>query len=161
MNSGPVLHVGSHGGDVRRLQRLLVEMKLLGFLGIDGSFGPQTEGAVESFQGSAGLVVDGVVGPLTWGALPPDPNTPLVQSGASGVVVSALQTGLTAYSNDDPAANPGAIDGIFGPHTKSAVQAYQGDRGVAADGIVGDRTWWVPAGAAGATLATLSGLTTV
>jgi len=29
------------------------------------------------------------------------------------------------------------------------------------DGIVGDMTWWVPAGAAGATLASLAGLTTV
>jgi peptidoglycan hydrolase-like protein with peptidoglycan-binding domain len=161
MNSGPVLNVGSHGGDVRRLQRLLVEMKLLGFDGIDGSFGPVTEGAVESFQGSEGLVVDGVVGPITWGALPSDPNTPLVQTGATGAVVAALQTGLAAFSNDDPAANPGAIDGIFGPHTKSAVQAYQGDHGVAIDGIVGDHTWWVPAGAAGATLASLAGLATV
>ena len=45
--------------------------------------------------------------------------------------------------------------------TDAAVRAYQGDRGVAVDGIVGDQTWWVPAGAAGATLASLSGLTTV
>ena len=41
------------------------------------------------------------------------------------------------------------------------MKAYQGQRGVAADGIVGDRTWWVPAGAAGATLASLAGLTTI
>jgi hypothetical protein len=41
------------------------------------------------------------------------------------------------------------------------VKVYQGSRGVAADGIVGDQTWWVPAGAAGATLASLAGLTTV
>ena len=38
------------------------------------------------------------------------------------------------------------------------MKAYHGERGVPADGIVGDRTWWVPAGAAGATLA---GLTTI
>lgn len=41
------------------------------------------------------------------------------------------------------------------------MKAYQGARGLNADGIVGDRTWWVPAGGAGATLASLSGLTTV
>jgi hypothetical protein len=29
------------------------------------------------------------------------------------------------------------------------------------DGVAGPRTWWVPAGAAGATLASLAGLTTV
>ena len=160
MNSGPVLSVGASGSDVRRLQRLLVEMKLLGFLGIDGSFGPQTEASVESFQGSEGLVVDGIVGPITWGALPADPDTPELSSGASGLAVAALQAGLTAYSSQNSSANPGAIDGIFGPHTAGAVKAYQGDRGLATDAIVGDHTWWVPTGAAGTTLASLSGVTT-
>jgi peptidoglycan hydrolase-like protein with peptidoglycan-binding domain len=161
MNSGPTISMGSSGADVRRLQRLLVEMKLLDFPGIDGSFGPNTDGAVRSFQQSAGLVDDGIVGPLTWGALPADPNTPLLSQGSTGGAVSALQQGLTAYSNEDPAVNPGPIDGIFGPLTAAGVQAYQADRGVAVDGIVGDQTWWVPAGAAGATLASLSGLTTL
>jgi peptidoglycan hydrolase-like protein with peptidoglycan-binding domain len=36
---------------------------------IDGGFGPQTLAAVESFQGAHGLVVDGVIGELTWQAL--------------------------------------------------------------------------------------------
>ena len=40
------------------------------------------------------------------------------------------------------------------------MKAYQGDRGLGTDGIVGDRTWWVPAGAAGATLASLAGVAT-
>ena len=35
MNSGPTLSVGTSGDDVRRLQRLLVEMKLLDSAGID------------------------------------------------------------------------------------------------------------------------------
>jgi len=50
---------------------------------------------------------------------------------------------------------------VFGPQTTAAVRAYQGDIGVAVDGIVGDQTWWTPAGGAGATLASLAGLTTV
>jgi peptidoglycan hydrolase-like protein with peptidoglycan-binding domain len=71
----------------------------------------------------------------------------------------ALQRGLTAYSmGGNAAVNPGAIDGDFGPMTASAVRAYQGERGVTVDGIVGDQTWWVPVGAAGATLASISGL---
>jgi peptidoglycan hydrolase-like protein with peptidoglycan-binding domain len=161
MNSGPTLSIGSSGSDVSRAQRLLVEMKLLDFTGIDGNFGPHTQSAVESFQSSAGLSVDGIIGPATWGALPADPNTPQLAQGATGLVVAALQEGLSAYANEDPNVNPGAIDGIFGPLTDSAVRAYQGDRSVAVDGIVGDQTWWVPSGAAGATLASLSGLTTV
>jgi peptidoglycan hydrolase-like protein with peptidoglycan-binding domain len=161
MNSGATLSNGSSGNDVTRLQRLLVEMKLLGYTGIDGSFGPVTQGAVESFQQSDGLTVDGIVGPMTWGALPADPDTPLLQNGSSGTEVSALQRGLTTYSSEDPSTNPGAVDGAFGPLTESAVRAYQGDRGIGVDGVVGDQTWWVESGAAGATLASLSGLTTV
>ena len=85
MNSGPTISVGSSGNDVRRLQVLLVEMKLLDPAGIDSSFGPNTEGAVQSFQESAGLGADGIVGPLTWGALPADPNTPQLAIGDTGV----------------------------------------------------------------------------
>jgi peptidoglycan hydrolase-like protein with peptidoglycan-binding domain len=161
MNTGTMISTGSSGADVRRLQRLLVEMKLLNFTGIDGSFGPNTDTAVRSFQESAGLVADGIVGPLTWGALPADPNTPQLSQGSTGTVVASLQQGLTVYSSEDSSVNPGAIDGDFGPMTAAAVRAYQADRGIAVDGIVGDQTWWVPAGAAGATLATLAALTTV
>jgi murein L,D-transpeptidase YcbB/YkuD len=161
MNSGPTISVGSSGNDVRRLQVLFVEMKMLDPAGIDSIFGPNTESVVQSFQEGAGLAADGIVGPLTWGALPADPNTPQLAMGDSGSAVAGLQQGLTAYSNEDPATNPGAIDGEFGPMTEAAVRAYQADRSVGVDGIVGDQTWWVPAGAAGATLASLSGLTTV
>ena len=155
------LHTGSHGPEVRRLQRILVMIKLLGFDEIDGVFGPKTKAAVESFQQAEGLGVDGVVGPQTWAALPPAPDTPLLKRGAHGAAVSALQQGLRTYGGAGSPTDPGAIDGAFGPNTESAVKAYQGERGVGVDGIVGDRTWWVPAGAAGATLASLAGRTTV
>jgi peptidoglycan hydrolase-like protein with peptidoglycan-binding domain len=161
MNNGPTLHSGSTGSDVRRLQRILVMVKLLDPAGIDGVFGPHTEAAVKSFQESAGLASDGIAGPLTWAALPADPNTPQLAIGDTGSVVSALQQALRDFHGPGTPTDPGAIDGIFGPHTKNAVRAYQSDRGVAADGVVGDQTWWVPAGAAGATLASLAGLTTV
>jgi peptidoglycan hydrolase-like protein with peptidoglycan-binding domain len=161
MNSGPVLQQGSSGPDVRRVQRILVMIKLFGWEEIDGIFGPKTKGAVKSFQESKNLVEDGIVGPATWGAMPKDPNTPLVSNGDTGPVVKALQQGLHTIASGGSGLDPGQIDGIFGPKTEAAVRAYQTDQGVDSDGIVGDRTWWVPAGAAGATLASLSGLTTV
>lgn len=157
----PTLRNGSSSADVRRLQRILVMIKILGFEGIDGIFGPKTEAAVRSFQEGEGLTVDGVVGPATWGALPPPPHTPQLHRGSHRPEVSALQNGLKLIGGVGSPTDPGAVDGSFGPHTEAAVRAYQGERGVAVDGIVGDRTWWVPAGGAGATLASLAGLTTV
>ena len=154
------LQTGSHGTEVRRLQRILVMIKVLSFEQIDGVFGPKTEAAVRTFQEGEGLTVDGVVGPATWAALPPAPDTPQLASGAHGAAVSARQKGLRTYRGAGTPTDPGAIDGNFGAHTEAAVRAYQSDRGVGVDGIVGDRTWWVPAGAAGATLASLAGLTT-
>jgi peptidoglycan hydrolase-like protein with peptidoglycan-binding domain len=159
MNSGPTLSIGATGHDVRRLQRIFVMTKALVFSDITGSFNVTTEQAVKDFQQGAGLTVDGIVGPVTWQALPADPDTPVLSRGASGSVVTALQQGLKKYST--PATDPGLVDGDFGPKTKAAVKAYQQDRAVHVDGIVGDQTWWVPAGAAGATLASLSGLTTI
>ena len=159
MNSGSTISIGSTGHDVRRLQRIFVMMKTLGPASITGTFDATTEQAVKDFQQGAGLTVDGVVGPMTWQALPADPNTPVLSRGASGSVVTALQNGLKRYGT--PATDPGAVDGDFGPKTEAAVKAYQQDRGIEADGVVGDQTWWAPAGAAGATLASLSGLTTV
>lgn len=155
MNNGPTLQSGSTGGDVKRLQRLLVMLKFLDYTGIDGSFGAQTQNAVTSFQQAAGLTADGIAGPQTWQALPADPDTPELSNGSAGTEVSAMQQPLK-----NAGLYNGPIDGLFGPNTEAAVRAYQTARGVTTDGIVGDRTWWVPAGAAGATLASLSGLTT-
>ena len=162
MNQGPTLSIGSTGNDVRRLQRIFVMMKTLDFTHITGTFDAQTQQTVKDFQGGAGLTVDGVAGPATWQALPADPQTPRLARGATGPAVIALQKGLRKFSPapGDP-TDPGATDGIFGPKTESAVRAYQTGHSLVADGIVGDKTWWVPAGGAGATLASLAGVTTV
>lgn len=140
MNSGPTLSIGSTGAEVRRLQRILVMMKNLDYTDITGTFGTETEQAVKGVQSSDDLTVDGVVGPLTWQALPATPDTPTLAFGASGPSVTALQQGLTRYS---ATPGPGPIDGKFGPETEAAVRDYQSGRGVTVDGVVGDQTWWV------------------
>lgn len=136
MNSGPTLRAGMTGPDVRRLQRLFVEMKDVNFEQINGSFDSATKTAVQSFQQSNGLTSDGVVGTQTWSKLPPDPNTPVLAEGASGLTVSALQRGLKSYSAQNTAVDPGPIDGLFGSPTAAAVRLYQTDRGVAVDAVV-------------------------
>ena len=115
-------------------------------------FGPKTEAAVKDIQQSAGLVVEGVVGPLTWAALPNGAPMPRLQEGSTGEVVKSLQQVLTVGGPGVWNTVPNAIDGSFGPSTKASVQAFQTWGGVTADGIVGDQTSGVQLGAAGATL---------
>lgn len=64
----PILRVGMQGDAVVRLQERL---KTIGvFSGaIDGSFGPETEAAVQAAQRNFNLEPDGIVGPATWEAL--------------------------------------------------------------------------------------------
>ncbi len=136
-------------------------MKTLDFTHITGTFDAQTQQAVKDFQSGAGLTVDGIVGPATWHALPADPNTPKLSHGATGAAVTALQNGLKKFSSPGDPTDPGTVDGKFGTKTENAVRAYQTGHGLTADAIVGDKTWWVPAGGAGATLASLAGVTTI
>jgi len=161
MNSGPRLAVGARGRDVQRAQTIFVMMKTLGFDQIDGVFGPVTRSAVTSFQEGAGLVADGIIGDETWGRLPADPDTPLLKRGSTGEAVRGLQKGLLKFAGSGSSTDPGPADGSFGPRTEAAVKAYQAQHALPADGVVGPRSWWVPAGAAGATLASLAELTTV
>lgn len=117
---------------------------------VDGIFGPQTASATKVWQSGHGLSADGIVGPQTWAAslgggtpaqapivtpivTPQVP--PTIQQGSTGPTVTKWQ--LTAGIS--PA------DGIFGPGTKKATQAWQSGHGLSADGIVGPATW----GAAG------------
>jgi len=63
---------------------------------------------------------------LTW---------PLEQEGFKGEDVRTVQYLVTAQGHST------GVDGVFGPLTKSAVEAFQSSRGLGADGIVGPQTW--------------------
>ena len=64
----PMIAEGDEGPDVQALQDRLNTVAGAGLV-VDGVFGPLTDQAVRSFQSAVGLVADGIVGPLTWGAL--------------------------------------------------------------------------------------------
>lgn len=113
---------------------------------------------MKEFQNGAGLVSDGVVGPLTWSALPDGGPMPTLQEGSSGEVVRDLQELLTNGAPGQWGTTPGPIDGEFGSLTRASVVAFQSWGGVAADGIVGEGTWSVSLRAASATLETAVGL---
>ncbi len=144
----PTLSIGATGGAVKSLQSLLARD---GFSpgAADGVFGRNTLNAVDAFQRSRGLSVDGVVGSRTWAALqaapakptgtPPPVSSggePTLSSGASGPAVKKLQSMLTAAG-----FNTHGVDGSFGPNTQSALMSYQSSRGLAVDGVAGPATW--------------------
>ncbi len=54
------------GEDIRLLQEALQTLSYYEFGVVDGVFGSLTDEAVRQFQSDHGLVVDGVVGPITW-----------------------------------------------------------------------------------------------
>ena len=61
------IRIGSHDEDVYVLQSLLYQ---IGYdLSVDGSFGPDTDKMVKSFQSDHDLTADGVVGKNTWDSL--------------------------------------------------------------------------------------------
>lgn len=69
----------------------------------------------------------------------PDPNAPtpepMLRSGSEGEEVWKLQERLQELGY-----YTGGVDGQFGPGTKAAVQAFQRQHGLGADGIVGSQT---------------------
>lgn len=60
----PTLQNGSSGDAVLVLQRLLTFQSFP--TTVDGQLGSKTETEVKAFQTARKLVVDGIVGPITW-----------------------------------------------------------------------------------------------
>lgn len=83
-----------------------------------------------------GLYDGGVVPPTPT----PEPGTdkPTLKRGSSGEYVKYLQIRLTLLAYD---IGKYGADGKFGAKTEEAVKAFQKDRGLKADGIVGKATW--------------------
>jgi hypothetical protein len=65
--SMPILQLHSAGDLVVWAQEHLVSAGYS--TAVDGSYGPSTQAAVQSFQTAQGLTADGIVGPATWAAL--------------------------------------------------------------------------------------------
>ena len=105
-------------------------------LAVDGIFGANTQRAVRDFQSNNSLSVDGIVGNNTWRTLLTLSPYPLLRQGARGSYVRFAQQLL-----ESKFIPVGGIDGIFGAKTKNAVQAFQKENGLEADGIIGPLTW--------------------
>lgn len=75
VTSVPLTKLGDSGVAIEILQALL-NAAGYGPIAVDGAFGSETQQAVTAFQQAKGLRADGIVGPLTWGALAKTPAKP-------------------------------------------------------------------------------------
>jgi peptidoglycan hydrolase-like protein with peptidoglycan-binding domain len=143
-SAGSALQLNDRGDAVVELQQRLTD---LGYYSgeVTGFYGSQTQEAVTRFQQAVGLTSDGVVGAATETALRTpsapatgnSPSTPrsMVRFGDSGDQVAELQRRLT-----DLGYYKGEASGTFDRPTEAAVQSFQHDNGLLADGIVGAST---------------------
>ncbi len=165
---GAPLRRGARGENVVRVQVMLNRISrdypaIPKISPVDGVFGPSTEQAVTQFQQIFNLTPDGVVGNATWykmvylyvGVLNlaelvsqgqtfyrVELATPqYLTEGDTGEGVRVIQYLLSIVSEFYSNVPPAAVDGVFGPATRSAVLAFQRMAGLTQDGIVGRQTW--------------------
>ncbi|GAA1881472.1 N-acetylmuramoyl-L-alanine amidase [Lapillicoccus jejuensis] len=139
-----VLRRGAAGDAVRRLRARLHATGDLTPTGPapDDGFDEPTDRAVRAFQQRRGLIVDGVVGRSTAGALEASAWAlgdrllrHLPGHLLRGDDVDTLQQRLVGLGFD-----PGRVDGVYGPQTEDAVRAFQRGYGLVPDGLVGPQT---------------------
>lgn len=90
-----VLAQGAYGWDVSALQFLLARAGHLRLIDLDGHFGAATRAALQRFQRSRGLVVDGIAGPATMRAFGRGRRTPLVTQVTAAPVSYVVKQGDT------------------------------------------------------------------
>ena len=135
-----LLKVGSESGEVKQLQQKLAE---LGYYtgAVDGQYGQGTSEAVKLFQAQANLVADGIAGNDTRAALfadaaatyiptpQPSPAPAELGRGARGDAVRSIQQRLS-----DLGFYTSTVDGDYGPGTEAALQRFQTQHGLTANG---------------------------
>lgn len=156
-----VLREGDYGNAVRAFQYYLAVIgayyQSVLPLHITGEYNAETAASVRSFQQTYGLPQTGIADRRTWNDIyrayagiltsnPPQtcarlyPNE-LLREGITSENVRYLQQYLTFISQFDDNIKPVSDTGYFGPLTKAAVQAFQHEYGLTANGQVGPVTW--------------------
>ncbi|MGV2822458.1 N-acetylmuramoyl-L-alanine amidase [Brevibacterium casei] len=156
---GQAVRLYTQGDPVKDVQRVVgVEA--------DGYAGPATVAAIKRWQKSHGLKDDGVVGPDTWKAMKPfianakkkprksqsAPKFPLPRGHWFGPESSNKKNHSGYRAGDRPGIRQFqkklkdrgwsiSVDGKFGPATSKVVKAFQKEKGLKADGLVGATTW--------------------
>jgi peptidoglycan hydrolase-like protein with peptidoglycan-binding domain len=164
-----VFRKGSYDRCVRYIQQMLNAHAIVKpSLAVDSDFGPKTKAAVLAWQDKqqtidSNMLVDGIVGPQTWKMLckyeskypqiaknagcnpQPKPNTAdtdctkqvfSIRTSGTNVCVGYIQHMLKLAGNTTL-----ITDDKFSTKTKAAVTAWQKQRSIRQDGIVGTQTW--------------------
>ena len=126
---------------VMNLQKLLVDR---GFYNgaVDGIMGNQTRAAIVAAQKAYNLTPDGVAGSQTLAALEADAN-PAAVTPISATTTTTTKSAEVANLQELLSRRGfynGAIDGIMGNQTRTAIVAAQKNYGLTADGIAGSQT---------------------
>lgn len=145
---------GDTGSDVKKVQ---TQLKNLGYYDgtVDGKYGNATKKAVIAFQESNNLTADGICGSSTIATLfgsdvisltataTPAPTATVeitedvatIQTGSMGIMVLSLQTRLQELGY-----YISRLDGVFMESDMNAVEAFQKENGLTADGKAGYET---------------------
>ncbi|MBA4021335.1 MAG: N-acetylmuramoyl-L-alanine amidase [Gordonia sp.] len=152
----PLFRLGDHGSAVAEIRAILTGQGFLsdaqlpagrlvdanGWALPEAVFDAETDQAVRAFQQQRGLLVDGVVGPATFGAL-------RESSYRLGARVLCYLTSAPMHGDDVATLQSrlqnlgfytGLVDGHFDVDTHNALRNYQGDYGLNPDGICGPAT---------------------
>ena len=157
-----LLSLGDSGDDVRVMPYYLAVIAAyydtIPPVAVSGVFDEDTEAAVRAFQQQFGLAQDGVVGRKTWQAMEDAyegirtasnlieggvvlfPGR-VLQAGFQGEDVATIQEYLAYIATIYPAIPTPAVTGVYGLETVQAVEAFQQEFGLEANGIVGVTTW--------------------
>jgi N-acetylmuramoyl-L-alanine amidase len=136
-----VFRLGDTGPAVAEVQAALVALGRLPAVPEEAVFDDQTDAALRGFQQDRGLVVDGVVGRETYGALQAarlrlgDRILTWNSRMLAGDDVAALQERLSELGFD-----AGRADGLFGSRTEAALKRFQQEYGLRPDGVCGPAT---------------------
>lgn len=129
--SRPLIGKGDYGNNVRELQAALS-------LDTDGDFGNMTHNAVQQYQATKGLSVDGLVGSQTWAALakdfpalplyPPPLPALLTQDAIAEIVEIAANSSIASYSWRDRGRAPaGYTNGMAVAYAQAVARFRSGD----------------------------------
>ena len=127
---------------VMNLQKLLADR---GFYNgaVDGLMGSQTRAAIIAAQKAYNLTADGVAGSQTLAALESDgakAATKTVSSTTSTPITKSAEVSNLQELLGKRGFYNGAVDGLMGPQTRTAIVAAQKNYGLVTDGIAGSQT---------------------